>query len=609
MQVLSRARALVALVSILALGCDPGPDDPDGGETPDAGPIDAGPPATCADRATRFVFPSPYWESADGLTVPTDDLAGDTVRAEGWDAEVEAIDAWPRRPSLVVPLDRAADEGAIDPTKVHAAVYRADAYVAVDVAFQVRIAGDSLVVQPRDPFPPDAMEVIVALEEGVAGDARPLGACDGDAVHRAYTQAANGWPGDETIALAMRLSLADSSAPLLRTRERLEATPALTVIDATATELVDLGDDAPDATMAPHFASPVLVGQIELPEYRDPDGGPMTLDADGGLHATGVTRPQVVIALPSTGAAPYPVVLYQHGGGGSPLDLFELGGQLAEAGFAFVAIDLPEHGLRGPTGGGTELDFLDFDSPQRTRENFRQTVADHLAVLSGLDALNASLEAKLSIAGALDPTRTYYMGMSLGGVSGSMTAACSRELDGAAVFVGGGGYPEMMGYGLFAVAAARILRGAEPRPSFMLAVVETIADAADPLAYALAAEDREARPTPMLFMQASEDPLIAAEANDQWARAFGASLARPTQHAVEAMIEVDLPVSDTMHFAPGGEASTRVLVHNPMTEIAIPDRHGGLVRTDYMQAMVTRCFTTIRDTGSCEVIDTGFAAH
>jgi dienelactone hydrolase len=609
MQVLSRAGVFVALVSILSLGCDPSPADPDAGSERDAGPTDAGPPPVCADRATRFVFPSPYWESADGLRAPTDDLGGDSVRAQGWEAELSAIDAWPRRPSLVIPLDRAADESAIDASKVHAAVFEADAYVAIDLAFHVRLRGDALVIQPRDPFPPDAMEVIVALEEGVAGDARPLGACDGDAVHLAYTQAANGWPGDETIALAMRLRLADTAAPMLRLRERLEATPALTVLDATATALADLGDDAPDAAMAPHFASPVLVGQLELPEYRDPDGGPMTLDADGGLHATGVTRPQVVVALPSTGSAPYPVVLYQHGGGGSPLDLFELGGQLAEAGFAFVAIDLPEHGLRGPIGGGSELDFLDFDSPQRTRENFRQTIADHLAVLSGLDALNASLEAKLSVIGALDATRTFYMGMSLGGVSGSMTAACSRGLDGAAVFVGGGGYPEMMGYGLFAVAAARILRGAEPRPSFMLAVVETIADAADPLAYALAAEDRGARPTPMLFMQANEDPLLGAEANDQWARAFGASLARPIQHAVEAMAEVDLPIADTMRFAAGGEASTRVLVHNPMTEIAVADRHGGLVRTDYMQAMVTRCFTTIRDTGSCEVIDTGFASR
>ena len=607
--VLSRARALVALVTILMLACDPSSADPDAGTAPDAGPVDAGPPPTCADRATHFVFPSPFWESAAGLTTPTDDLGGDTVRAQGWDTELESIDAWPRRPSLVIPLDRPTDESAIDATLVHAAIFEADAYVAVDVAFHVELRGQSLVIQPRDPFPPGAMEVIVALEEGVAGDARPLGACDGDTVHRAYTQAANGWPGGETIALAMRLRLADSSSPMLRLRERLEASPVLNVIDAAAVELADLGDDAPDVTMAPHFASPVLVGQLELPDYRDPDGGPMTLDADRGLHANGVTRPQVVVALPSTGAAPYPVVLYQHGGGGSPLDLFELGGQLAEAGFAFVAIDLPEHGLRGPAGGGSELDFLDFDSPQRTRENFRQTVADHLAVLSGLDALNASIEAKLSVVGALDATRTYYMGMSLGGVSGSMTAAVSRELDGAAVFVGGGGYPEMMSYGLFAVAAASILRGAEPRPSFMLAVVETIADAADPLAYALSAEDRDVRPTPMLFLQADGDPLIGAQANDQWARAFGASLARPTQHAVEAMVEVDLPISDTFRFAPGGEAATRVLVHNPMTEIAPAERHGGLVRTDYMQAMVTHCFTTLRDTGSCEVIDTGFAAR
>ncbi len=75
------------------------------------------------------------------------------------------------------------------------------------------------------------------------------------------------------------------------------------------------------------------------------------------------------------------------------------------------------------------------------------------------------------------------------------------------------------------------------------------------------------------------------------------------------MNAVDLPVSDTFGWSAGGEAATRVLVHNPMAEVTPSQRHGALVLADYAEAMVAHCFQTALDTGSCEVIDTGFAIH
>ena len=39
-------------------------------------------------------------------------------------------------------------------------------------------------------------------------------------------------------------------------------------------------------------------------------------------------------------------------------------------------------------------------------------------------------------------------------------------------------------------------------------------------------------------MQASKDPVVSEAASDQWARAFGADLAVPTQHAVPGMKEL-----------------------------------------------------------------------
>ena len=592
-----RLAALAALSLGLAASCD-------GGVTPADAGADAGPPLTCADPATRWAFPSPRWEASGGLVVPDQDRAGDAVRSIGWEAELEAVAGWPRRPTWIVPLDREATEA--DATKVRLAIRESDGWREVDAPFTATLLeGEHLAVQPRDPFPAGAREVLIALEPGVAGQARALGVCDGAAAHE---QAAAEWPGARALELVMRLSIADATLPLSRLRERLAATPALIVREHEAVELTSLGDAAPPAAAAPHFAARIVRGQLELPEYRA-EGGPWTLDADGGPIVQGTTSPGFVVALPSAGAAPYPTVLYQHGGGGSPIEVLQVGGALAEAGFAFVAIDLPEHGLRRPPTGGGELSFLDFESMERTRENFRQTVADHLAVLGGFEALNEAIEAELAIAGALDPARTFYMGLSLGGVSGAITTAVSRGLVASALFVGGGGYPELLRHGLFSVLAARILRGEEPRPTVMLAVVETIGDAGDPLAYAQAAEDRAAAPTPILFLQAVDDALVSAASNDQLARAFGASLARPFHHEVDGLSPVDLPASDTFAWAEGGEAATRVLVHAPMREVPAGQRHGALIALDYAQAMVTHCFRGARDGEPCEIIDTGFASR
>ncbi len=585
----------------------------DGGGGADAGAdattTDAGPetPAICADAASVYAFPSPRWIGADHLVVPEDDRAGNGVRALGWVAEVESLDAWPLRPNWIVPLDR--DAGTVDASRARVAVDRdgSGTFALLDAPLTVEaVSPRALVVTPRDPLPAGTVEAILALEPGVAGDARGLAICDGEAPHPDQVAAAA--LVGLTVDVAIRLRIARGADPLVALSDRLATTPVVTVESAETGNVADLGEDAPSAEDAPSFAATYLRGVLALPEYRREDA-PMALDVDGAPMANGTTRPGFVVALPATGTAPFPVILYQHGGGQSPLDVFQLGADLASEGFAFVAIDLPGHGNRAGPGGGGDLDFLDFDSPLNTRENFRQAASDHLAVLNGLAAIEAAVEAELGVADALDETRRFYMGMSLGAVSGSLTTASARGLVASALFVGGAGYPELMSHGLFAVAASRILRGAEPQPSTMLAVVETIGDAADPLAYALAAEDRASPPTPILFLQAVDDPLISHRASEQWARAFGASLARPTDHDAVGLAEVDLPVRDTFAWPGGADRATRVLVQCPMAEIPANMRHAELIRTDYMRTMVTRCFVSARDEGSCEVIDTGFATR
>ena len=46
---------------------------------------------TCADPETTFAFPSPRFESEDGLVVPETGLTAETLRAEGWHTELAGM--------------------------------------------------------------------------------------------------------------------------------------------------------------------------------------------------------------------------------------------------------------------------------------------------------------------------------------------------------------------------------------------------------------------------------------------------------------------------------------------------------------------------------------
>jgi hypothetical protein len=577
-------------------------------------PIDASQvPVACVDRASRAVFPAPGWQTEATIAVPSGDLVGErlTTLRPGWAADVVRVEGFPRRPVLVMPL-------AVVPLPDQLVTYAASRIRAagratgeaelraLDTRFTATISGDAVVVRPLDAFPRDVDEVLVGFDASEGGpDVVP--ACDASgAPDPTYASWRALWPGEpsDAPALVVRLGLARTGAPLSALDLRLRATPVLEVAEAVPTARTELGEDAPDDATAAQLRFPVATGYLRLPDYRR-GNDPMVLAADGAPEASGTTEPGFVVALPATGTAPYPVVLFQHGGGQSPRELFHLAGPLAEAGFAFVAIDLPEHGHRAAAGGGSDLSFLDFEHPIHTRENFRQAVADHLAVLTGLPALEEGVATALGVPDALDESRVFYMGLSLGGITGSITSQASRELSGAALFVAGAGYPELLQYGLFTAPISRVVRSAPPLPWALLGAASIALDGADPFAYAQQIDDLARPPLSILQLHAIDDPLISDEASEQWARAFGAALVRPVHHEVSTLSEVDLPMQDD--FVRDAQAATRAYVQCPMNGVPVAGRHGGLIRSAYAQEMVAHCFAGLAEGRACEVVDTGFA--
>jgi pimeloyl-ACP methyl ester carboxylesterase len=302
-------------------------------------------------------------------------------------------------------------------------------------------------------------------------------------------------------------------------------------------------------------------------------------------------------------------VLFQHGGDQSKTEVFAVAGPLAEAGFAFVAIDLPFHGDRRGSGTGGSFAMVDFDKAVATRDNLRQAAADHLAVAAGLETLSAAVAATLGVVDPLDEGRVFFMGLSMGAIAGSMLFASEPAVRGAALFVGGADYPEILASGFFSLFVMDLLELPFEEHAALMALVETLLNGADPLAYARRVEDRRVSPRPVLLMEAVGDVVIPMPAGDALGRAFGAGLALPSDHPVAGLLDTPLPVVDTFAWSPGGGASTRLLVQHPMTELAASSRHPALIRQDYAQQMVAHCLRTFLDNGSCEVIDTGFVAH
>lgn len=607
----------------MALGCgggDPTPDAALDDTTSVDAPIgeDASQvPVICADRAHRSVFPSPAWQTELAITVPSDDLVAERLGSlePGWATDVARVAGLPRRPVMVLPLAVTPLEGdvvTIDPSRIHAVGRGADETEmrALTTSFRAEVSGDAVIVRPLDAFPRDVDVVLVGIDADTdrtnVVPACASGASTPDPTYEAWRAL---WPGGTSAApeLVVRLGLARSGDALAALERRLSGTSVLEIGEITTTDRAGLGEDAPDDATAATVRFPVASGVLRLPDYRR-GNDPMELDADGAPSPSGTTEPSFVVALPSTGTAPYPVVLFQHGGGQSPRELFHLAGPLAAAGFAFVAIDLPEHGHRAPPGGGSDLSFLDFEHPIHTRENFRQASADHLAVLHGLGTLGPAVVEVLGLpAGTelFDDARVFYMGLSLGGITGSLTSSASTMLSGSALFVAGAGYPELLQYGIFTAPIGRVVRSPSPQPWALLGIAAIALDGADPYAYAQQVDDLSGPPPSMLMLHAIDDPLISDEASEQWARAFGATLVEPTHHAVNTLPTASLPFEGG--FTRGGATATRAYVQCPMTGVPVAERHGGLIRAPYSQEMVAHCFSGIAAGDGCSVIDTGFA--
>jgi len=188
-------------------------------------------------------------------------------------------------------------------------------------------------------------------------------------------------------------------------------------------------------------------------------------------------RVTALLSLPEKGVKPYPLAILQHGiGDKKDTDYMMLGDSiLSSNGFAVFRIDFAMHGERVKK----KYKFKGID--YTLRDAIKQTVFD---LRCGLDYLDTHPD--------IDSNMTGYIGISLGGVAGTVFCGVDERVEVPIICIAGGGLRAMSGVDGFGNKMTSMMAPIEP-----LNFVERISPR--PLLF-INAEDDEVIPKPMAML-------------------------------------------------------------------------------------------------------------
>jgi dienelactone hydrolase len=264
------------------------------------------------------------------------------------------------------------------------------------------------------------------------------------------------------------------AAPVATVREAIVGTAAL---DARlgVPEMPLAGSDVPGGVLHTHVRA-MVHGTIPSPSFASPGPGRhgrFERDTAGALVVKRTEDVPYTLFIPEVSdLSALPLLVFQHGLGGNRGNALGIVDACAEAGWAVVAIDAPYHGLRAAgsapdfengftgaptpdgfgdaTGTGIVLDFTGISdeegelvafSPLYFRDALRQAVVDLMAVTHTMrnGDLRAVREADPALATlGFASSRVAFVGVSLGGIIGTMFAATETDVGAALLNVTGG---------------------------------------------------------------------------------------------------------------------------------------------------------------------------
>lgn len=336
-----------------------------------------------------------------------------------------------------------------------------------------------------------------------------------------YQEAALATQGISSSSVVLSWSFSTQSIGDVLTQVRTDAT-GVAVINPTS-----IGDTAALLGAGPGLAN-VYVGSLTLPYYlTNKDSSPLDplskqWQGAGETHLTQYNVSPVktsdetvplLLSIPKTGSAPWPIVIFQHGITSDRTAMLAAADALAGAGYAAVAIDLPLHGLpvshalysgfertfdldlvNNSTGAaGSDLiydtsgtHYINLKNLLVTRDNVRQSVADLFALhesIVGMDYDGGGAD--------FDTTNIYFLGHSLGGMVATPFLALEPNIKEAVMGMPGGGIAKLLdGSAEFGpviaagLGAVGVVKGSSDYEAFMGAA-QTVIDAGDPNNYAV----------------------------------------------------------------------------------------------------------------------------
>ena len=172
-----------------------------------------------------------------------------------------------------------------------------------------------------------------------------------------------------------------------------------------------------------------------------PVAGRMQFDEAGNAIWAQYSLPYILL-LPKQGQpeTPAPVVILQHGLGGTKDLVLSQADAFLKEGYAVVAIDLVLHGQRTAEGGNNGDGFFSADAVA-TRDHLVQSALDIAQLakfVSDPSGLNGWLTKETGDVNKINPDEIYFVGNSLGAMAGTLALAITDELRTAALVVPGG---------------------------------------------------------------------------------------------------------------------------------------------------------------------------
>jgi dienelactone hydrolase len=407
------------------------------------------------------------------------------------------------------------------------------------------------------------------------------------------------------------------------------------------------GTDDPDAGLAVHAHDSIdAIGTASFmaASWLQDKGGYDTLDhATFKYEGTKIVRspehPEVKIwatfAIPRTPmpAEGYPVVILQHGLGGSRDYLLDLANTFCKKGWITVAIDSVTFGGRAPEASYQKDEHSDYEGAPGAkykgpdgladvdavgsrngsfdffgglknigalRDQLRQSALDTAQLVRALQnpAVDLSALKTGAVAPKIDPTRIAYAGDSLGGIEGALSASIvptvstwTLNVAGAAVVLELAAHAPAISFQLTAAGGLNFgFNGDKFNESHpMVTVVQTIADPGDPISFAgflvkapQPLKGAVTKPRNILQVEVVYDELVSNESNEALARAGGWGLAVPNVGSNAGILDLKniaanpgrVPLADVQPDGAGAIHDTPIPGVTAVVVQTSPSQHG-----------------------------------